>query len=96
MLTPNDSRQGSLARFNARVLIFSTILIYLSTVTYLAALVWNRVQANHLVSGAMDGLFSPSYDGPHEMAVFEDAIRKQFVMSLFGIEVNVSGTTVGE
>ena len=73
------------------MLVLSTVVIYMSTGTYVAALIWNRVQANQLVSRAMDGLFSPSYDGPHEMAVFEDAMRKQFSMAVFGLEINVSG-----
>ncbi|KAM5536531.1 hypothetical protein V8D89_009808 [Ganoderma adspersum] len=60
----------------------------MSTGTYVTALIWNRVQANQLVSRAMDGLFSPSYDGPHEMAVFEDAMRKQFSMAVLGLEIN--------
>ena len=73
------------------MLVLSTVAIYMSTGTYVAALIWNRVQANQLVSRAMDGLFSPSYDGPHEMAVFEDSMRKQFSMAVFGLEINVSG-----
>ena len=89
---PRCSRRGSLAQARVKVLVLSNILIYTSAATYVAALVWNRTQANRLVSGAMDGLFSPSYDGLHEMAVFEDGMRKQFSMAVFALEVNVSDT----
>ncbi|PIL28294.1 hypothetical protein GSI_09582 [Ganoderma sinense ZZ0214-1] len=60
----------------------------MSTGIYVAALIWNRWEANHLVSGAMDGLFSPSYDGRREMAAFDGGMRKQFSMAVFGLEIN--------
>ncbi|KAM5536539.1 hypothetical protein V8D89_009816, partial [Ganoderma adspersum] len=81
-------RHRSLTHTNVRILVFSTVLLYLSNGTYVAALIWNRTQANRLVLGAMDGLFSPSHDGAHEMGVFEDGMRKQRSMAVFALQIN--------
>ena len=88
-LTPRDSRHRSLTHTNVRILVFSTVLLYLSNGAYVAALIWNRTQANRLVLGAMDGLFSPAYDGAHEMGAFEDGMRKQCSMAVFALQINV-------
>ena len=88
-LTPRGSHHRSLAQTSVRILVLSTILLYLSNITYIAALIWNRTQENHLISGALDGLFSSSYDAPREMAVFEDGMRKQSPMAILALEVNV-------
>ncbi|PIL36321.1 hypothetical protein GSI_00009 [Ganoderma sinense ZZ0214-1] len=69
--------QGSLARTNARVLLLSTILLYLSTATYMAALIWNQSSSDRLVTRATNGLFSPSYDGRGDVAVFQDVVSRQ-------------------
>ncbi|KAM5536546.1 hypothetical protein V8D89_009823 [Ganoderma adspersum] len=74
-------RQGSLAQTRTRMLILSTVLLYMSTGTSLIALMWNRSQANDLVLGAAGGLFSPSYDGLQEMAGFKAAVWKQSWMT---------------
>ena len=83
------SREGSRARTNTRVLVLSTILLYASTGTYIAALVWNRSQANRLVVGATDGLYSASYDGRRDTAAFEDALWGQSWMAVIALESSV-------
>ncbi len=93
-LMPEGSQQGSFARTNTKVLILSTVVLYTSTGTYIAALVWNRSQANHLVLGATSGLSSVSYDGHQEMAAFEDTVRKQSWMAVIALVLNVRATTV--
>ena len=91
MLIRTGSRQGSLGTWsNLRVLVLSNVIIYVSTGIHVAAIVWNRLEAKQLVSGAMNGLFSPSYDGRHEMDVFEDGMRKQLAMAVFSLAINVS------
>lgn len=71
------------------MLVLGTLLLYLSTGTYVAALMWNRWQAHYLVLGATNRGFSPSYDGYREMAVYEEAVRKQTWMVVIALEVNV-------
>ena len=92
MLKSQDSRQGSLAQTNTKVLVLSTVLLYLSTGTYIAALIWNRSQANRLVLGATDGLYSASYDGQQGIAAFEDALRGQSWMAVIALESRVGPT----
>ncbi len=90
---PQGSRQpGSFAHTNTKVLVLSTVLLYMTTGTYVAALLWNRWRAYRLVLGATNGGFSPLYDGYQEMAVFEDAVRKQSWMAVIALEVNVRVT----
>ena len=86
------SRRGSLTHTNSRVLILTTIILYASTATYVAALMWNRSQAHHLVLGATNRGLSPSYDGYQDIAAFEDAVRKQSWMAAVALEVNVRAT----
>ncbi|PIL28302.1 hypothetical protein GSI_09591 [Ganoderma sinense ZZ0214-1] len=86
-------RQGSLTQTNTRVLILSTGLLYLSTGTYVAALMWNRSQAKNLVLGATKGLFSASYSDhwQQDIAAFEDAVWKQSWMTATALVLNPSG-----
>ena len=81
---------GSPAHASVRVLVLSTVGFYMSTGTYIAALVWQRSQVHRLVSGATNGLFSLSYDGEREMAVFGDLMRKQSWMAVISLEMSVS------
>ena len=92
MLIVHESRRGSLTHTNSRVLILTTIILYVSTATYVAALMWNRSQAHHLVLGATNRGLSPSYDGYQDIAAFEDAVRKQSWMAAVALEVNVCAT----
>ena len=71
------------------MLVLGTLLLYLSTGTYVAALMWNRWQGHYLVLGATNRGFSPSYDGYREMAVYEEAVRKQSWIAVIALEVNV-------
>ncbi|KAM5536551.1 hypothetical protein V8D89_009828 [Ganoderma adspersum] len=79
---------GHLHKMNVKVLVLSTILLYLSTSTYLAALIWNRSQANYLVLGATTDLFSPVYDGKQEISAFEDTVWKQSWMTVTAVVAN--------
>ncbi len=45
---------------------------------------------NWLISKAVDGLSSPSFDGHDEIAAFEHAIRKQSLMITVALGTNVS------
>ena len=87
---PRGSRQESRARVNVWILIFSTIAFYVSTGIYIAAVIWNQSQVHHLVSGAMGGLFSQSYDGRREISMFGDLVRKQSWMAVIALEASVS------
>ena len=94
------SGRGSLAHANAKILLLSTVLLYLFAGTYLGTLVWNRTLANRVVSGAMEGLFSPSYDGRGEMAAFEEVARKQSWVAVIAFDaivraIHSSRTTAG-
>ena len=92
-LTSLSSRQGSVRQTRTKMLILSTILLYLSTGTSLIALMWNRSQANNLVLGAASGLFSPSYDGLQEMEAFKAAVWKQSWMTAITLVWNVRRVT---
>ena len=89
-LTPYDSSRGSVAQTNGRILLLCTILLYGSTVTYMAALIWAWSSRARLISKAADGLSSASYDGQGATAAFEDAIHKQSWMMTFALGANVS------
>ncbi|KAM5536550.1 hypothetical protein V8D89_009827, partial [Ganoderma adspersum] len=73
------TRRGSLTHTNSRVLILTTIILYMSTVTS---------QAHYLVLGATNSGLSPSYDGHQEIAAFEDTVRKQSWMAAIALELN--------
>ena len=92
-LTSYGSRQGSLRQTRTRMLILSTVLLYMSTGTSLIALMWNRSQANNLVLGAASGLFSPSYDGLQGMVAFKAAVWKQSWMTAITLVWNVRHVT---
>lgn len=89
---PHDSSQGSVAPTNGagRILLLSTILLYVSTATYMAALIWAWSEGSHLISKAADGLFSSTYSGQDEVAAFEHALHKQSWMMTIALAVNVS------
>ena len=94
-LCPGSGR-GSLAHTNTKILLLSTVLLYLFTGTYIGTFAWNRTLANRVVSGAMDSLFSPSYDGSGEMAAFEEAVRKQSWVAAIAFDAIVRATTLSE
>ncbi|PIL34894.1 hypothetical protein GSI_02681 [Ganoderma sinense ZZ0214-1] len=80
--------RGSLSHTNARVLLLSTVLLYLSTGTNMAALIWNSSTWNHVAMKATDGFFSASYDGQQEITEFQDAVRKQSWMMTVSTVIN--------
>ena len=86
----HDSSRGSIARTNGRILLFGIALLYASTATYVAALIWCWSSANILNLEAVNGLSSPSYDGQKEIAAFESASHKQSWMITITLAVNVS------
>ncbi|KAM5541164.1 hypothetical protein V8D89_005093 [Ganoderma adspersum] len=81
-------RRGSLSHTNSRVLLLSTVLLYVSTGTYMAALIWNSSTWNHVVVKSTDSLFSPSYDGQREIAEFQDIVRRQSWMMTVSTVIN--------
>lgn len=88
-LMSRDSCQGSAAQTNGRILLVGTVLLYLSTTIYMAALVWAWSEENHLISKAVDGLFSSTYSRRDEIATFEHALHKQSWMMTVALAVNV-------
>ena len=69
-------------------MLFSTVLLYLSTSVYMGALIWAWSSGNRLISGATDGLFSPTYDG-RDIAAFIHSIHQQSWMMTITLAVNV-------
>ncbi|KAI1781844.1 hypothetical protein LXA43DRAFT_907514, partial [Ganoderma leucocontextum] len=82
------SRRGSLSHTRVRILLLSTVLLYVSTGVYMAALIWNASTWNHVVVRATDSFFSPSYDGPEEIAEFQGAVRTQSWMLTVSTVIN--------
>ena len=72
------------------MLLLSTVLLYMSTGTYTAALIWNSSAWNHVVVKATDSFFSQSFDGPREIARFQDLVRRQSWMLTVSTVINVS------
>ena len=89
-LTPYDSSRGSVAQTNGRILLLCTTLLYGSTVTYMAALIWAWSEGDRLISKAVGGLFSSFYDGRDDMAIYKKALHKQSWMMTITLAVNVS------
>ncbi|KAI1789963.1 hypothetical protein LXA43DRAFT_1150839 [Ganoderma leucocontextum] len=54
----------------------------------MAALIWNASTWNHVVVRATDSFFSPSYDGPEEIAEFQGAVRTQSWMLTVSTVIN--------
>ncbi|KAM5538776.1 hypothetical protein V8D89_007498 [Ganoderma adspersum] len=81
-------RRGSLTQTNVRIPLLSTTLLYISTGTYIAALAWNQSSAVSLVGRAVDGLYSPSYDGPEEISAFQEVVRRQSWMETTATATN--------
>lgn len=79
-----------MAQTSGRMLLLGIVLLYASTATYMAALIWWWSSANTLNSEAVSGLSSPSYDGQDEVAAFERASYKQSWMMTIALAVNVS------
>ncbi|KAM5538005.1 hypothetical protein V8D89_008202 [Ganoderma adspersum] len=78
------SRGGSAAASvtSIRILLLSTLLLYVSTATYMATILWVWS-----MSRAADGLLSTSYNGRNDLATYERALQQQswiltIVMSL--------------
>lgn len=55
----------------------------------MAAFVWNRASVSRIVSEAMDGLFSSTYDRT-SLAVYSQAVLKQSWMATIALGANVS------
>ena len=72
-----------------RILLPSTLLLYLSTVLYLAAEIWHITSVDTYVSGANAGLFVASY-GPESYHTFQRDVRKQSWMLTVALGINVS------
>ncbi|KAI1783405.1 hypothetical protein LXA43DRAFT_1132551, partial [Ganoderma leucocontextum] len=81
--------RGSVAQTNVRILLLGTVLLYVSTATYMAALIWAWSNGNNLIAKAKDGLFSPSYDARDDIAAFEHAIQQQSWMLTIAAGVNL-------
>ncbi|PIL36320.1 hypothetical protein GSI_00008 [Ganoderma sinense ZZ0214-1] len=73
---------------SVRVPLLGTLILYLSTGTYMAALVWNQSSSNRIVTRATSGLFSPSYDGRAGIATFQDAVLAQSWMLTIAAVLN--------
>ncbi|KAM5540743.1 hypothetical protein V8D89_005576 [Ganoderma adspersum] len=69
--------RGSAAQTNGRILLLGTILLYMTTATYMAALIWFWKNRNYFVERANDGLFSPFFDGEADSAALKRAVRQQ-------------------
>ncbi|KAI1792562.1 hypothetical protein LXA43DRAFT_887340 [Ganoderma leucocontextum] len=71
-----------------RVLLPSTLLLYLSTALYMAAEIWHISSIDAYVSGANHGLFAASYgqEGHH---IFERDVEKQSWMLTVALGINV-------
>ncbi|PIL30641.1 hypothetical protein GSI_07343 [Ganoderma sinense ZZ0214-1] len=81
-------RQGSTAQIHGRAVLLSIVLLYLSTATYMGALIWEGSSGSQLTSGATVGLFSPTYDG-QEMAAFIHSVHQQSWMMTITLAVNI-------
>ena len=84
------SRNGAPARTTGRVLLSSILLLYASTVMYMAALTWNAASFGATVSGAADNLFSATYDGRGSVLALADTVAHQSRMMTVALAVNVS------
>ncbi|KAM5532362.1 hypothetical protein V8D89_013956 [Ganoderma adspersum] len=91
-----DSHRGSFSQTNFRVLLLSIVLLYLSTVMYMAALVWNWWSAYRLTSRATDDLFSPSYDGRGELVALDQATCNQSWVATIALGINVLQFIIGD
>ena len=72
-----------------RILLPSTLLLYLSTVLYLAAEIWHISSIDTYVSGANAGLFAASY-GPDSQHTFQREVEKQSWMLTIALGINAS------
>ncbi|KAM5537709.1 hypothetical protein V8D89_008622 [Ganoderma adspersum] len=72
--------------------LLSTLLLYISTATYMAALVWNQSSSTRWAARAADGLFefspSGSYDAREEVAAFQDVVFRQSWMVTIATVIN--------
>ena len=86
-----DSSRGSTAQTNGRILLLGTVLLYMSTTTYMVALIWSWKNRNYFVERANDGLFrvSPLYDGAADSAALKYAIHQQSWMVTIALGLNV-------
>ncbi|KAM5540700.1 hypothetical protein V8D89_005731 [Ganoderma adspersum] len=71
-----------------RILLPSTLLLYISTTLYMAAEIWHVSSIDAYVSGASRGLFSASY-GPDGYDAFERDVGKQSWMLTVALGINV-------
>ena len=88
-----SSHQKSTAQ--RRILLISTILLYMLTAMYMAALVWSLSSTSQLISRASAGIFSPSYDGRQETSTFKQVVHKQSWMLMYALGMNV-GVTIAD
>ena len=96
MLISLDSSRGSAAQTNGRILLLGTVLLYMSTASYMAALIWSWKNRNYFVQRANDGLFrvSPLYDGAVDAAALKHAVRQQSWLLTFALGTNVGATVL--
>ncbi|PIL30651.1 hypothetical protein GSI_07353 [Ganoderma sinense ZZ0214-1] len=72
---------------NGKVLLSGTVVLYLSTTTYMVALIWSWANRNYYVAQAFAALSSPLYDGADANAALR-AIRQQSWMLTVGFGLN--------
>ena len=90
-LIPLDSSRGSTAQTNGKILLFSTVLLYLSTTTYMAALVWSWSIRSSSISKAFAGLYSPSYNGVDVNIVLHAMNQQSWMLTIaFGLNVSIA------
>ncbi len=72
-----------------RILLPSTLVLYASTILYIAVEIWHISSINAYVSGASRGLSSPAY-GLEGHRTFEREVKKQSWMLTVALGINVS------
>ncbi|PIL30648.1 hypothetical protein GSI_07350 [Ganoderma sinense ZZ0214-1] len=78
--------RGAISQTNGKVLLLSTLLLYMSTITYMAGLIWWWSNRSYFVTKAFDGLFSPIFD--ISVSAWLDAINQQDWMLTIALGVN--------
>ena len=91
-LTFLDRYRDPATSVTTRILVLVNALLYVSTASYMAAIIWMWSNGNHFMSKTMDGLSSPSYDGRYDVAAFQHALQQQSWMLTIAIAIIVSVT----
>ena len=74
-----------------RIPLLSTIILYASTIVYMAGLVWNWRSVARIVAEVNEGIVSvDGYDGRASLLALEKNVLKQSWMVTIALGVNVS------